>query len=250
MTLLSVAALHVRYGAAVALRGVALQVAPGEVVALLGANGAGKSTLMKAVIGLLRPASGSIGFAGQPIGQLPPNRRARLGIGFCPEGRRTFPGLTVEENLLVACWAGRPVRAQRTNAVFTLFPALAQRRTTPAWQLSGGQQQMLAIGRSLMNAPRLLLLDEPSLGLSPRLTDEVLNRIPAVAAGGTAVLLAEQNVVKALQVCTRAVVLRAGQVAAEGPAGALANDDSVRAAFLGSAPPPGSAGLPPAPGAC
>ncbi len=231
--ILSVEDLVVRYGGVPALRGVSLQVAANEAVALLGANGAGKSTLMQAVIGL-RPASGGrVLFDGRPLDALRADRRARLGIGFCPEGRRTFPGLTVQENLFVACWGNRRTRAQRTAAMFALFPALAERRSTLAWQLSGGQQQMLAIGRSLMDAPRLLLLDEPSLGLSPRLTDEVLDRIPAIVAGGTAILLAEQNAAKALRVCTRAVVLKLGQVAAAGPAADLAASDEVRAAFLG-----------------
>jgi branched-chain amino acid transport system ATP-binding protein len=231
--LLSVEALEVRYGAVAALRGATIAVAANEAVALLGANGAGKSTLMKAVIGLLRPSGGRILFDGRPIEALRADRRARLGIGYCPEGRRTFPGLTVRENLAVACWGNARLRAQRTDAMFALFPALAERQGTLAWQLSGGQQQMLAIGRSLMDAPRLLLLDEPSLGLSPLLTDAVLGRIPAIVAGGTAVLLAEQNAAKALQICTRAVVLKLGQVAAEGPAADLAASDDVRAAFLG-----------------
>ena len=231
--ILTVDALEVRYGSVPALHGVGLHVAPGEAVALLGANGAGKSTLMKTVMGLLNPSAGRILFDGRPLGAMRTDRRARLGIGFCPEGRRTFPGLTVRENLCVACWGTARVRAQRLDATFALFPALASRQSTPAWQLSGGQQQMLAIGRSLMDAPRLLLLDEPSLGLSPRLTDEVLGRIPGIAAGGTAVLLAEQNAAKALRLCSRAVVLNLGRVTAEGPAAALAASDTVRAAFLG-----------------
>jgi branched-chain amino acid transport system ATP-binding protein len=202
-------------------------------VALLGANGAGKSTLMKAIIGLLHPTAGRILFDGQPLDALRADRRARLGIGYCPEGRRTFPGLTVRENLAVACWGSALVREQRIAAMFDLFPALGERQATLAWQLSGGQQQMLAIGRSLMDAPRWVLLDEPSLGLSPRLTDEVLGRIPAIVAGGTAVLLAEQNVAKALGVCSRAVVLKLGRVAAAGRAADLAASDDIRAAFLG-----------------
>jgi branched-chain amino acid transport system ATP-binding protein len=233
MSLLSVAALEVRYGAAPALRAVGFTVAANEAVALLGANGAGKSTLMKAVIGLLRPSAGRILFDGARVEAMRADRRARLGIGFCPEGRRVFPGLTVYENLAVACWSSARTRAQRIDAMYALFPVLAARRTTLAWKLSGGQQQMLAIGRSLMDAPRLLLLDEPSLGLSPLLTDEVLGRIPAIVAGGTAVLLAEQNAAKALQICTRAIVLRLGQITAIGPAAALAASDEVRTAFLG-----------------
>ena len=231
--ILSVEALDVRYGSVPALRGVSLQVAAGEAVALLGANGAGKSTLMKAVIGLLRPSAGRILFDGRGLDEVRADRRARLGIGYCPEGRRTFPGLTVRENLSVACWGSARIRGQRIDAMFALFPVLAERQATLAWQLSGGQQQMLAIGRALMDAPRLLLLDEPSLGLSPRLTDEVLDRIPGIAAGGTAVLLAEQNAAKALRVCARAVLLKLGRVTAEGGAADLAANDDVRAAFLG-----------------
>jgi branched-chain amino acid transport system ATP-binding protein len=231
--LLTIEALDVRYGAVPALHGIGLTVGANEAVALLGANGAGKSTLMKSVIGLLRPTGGRIVFDARPIDALRADKRARLGIGYCPEGRRVFPGLTVLENLAVACWGNACVRAQRTDQMFALFPALGERRATLAWKLSGGQQQMLAIGRSLMDAPRLLLLDEPSLGLSPRLTDEVLGRIPAIVAGGTAVLLAEQNVAKALQVCTRAMVLKLGHVAATGHANDLAASNEIRAAFLG-----------------
>ena len=233
MTLLSVEALEVSYGTAPALHGVTIEVAANDAVAVLGANGAGKSTLMKAIIGLQRPYAGRIVFDGQVLGKMRVDRRARLGIGYCPEGRRSFPGLTVRENLSVACWGSASVRMQRLAAMFEMFPALADRQTVAAWQLSGGQQQMLAIGRSLMDAPRLLLLDEPSLGLSPRLTDEVLGRIPAIVAGGTSVLLAEQNAAKALQVCSRAIVLKLGRVTLQGPSRDLAASDEIRAAFLG-----------------
>ena len=233
MTVLSVRALDVSYGATAALRGVALAVAANEAVALLGANGAGKSTLMKAIIGLQRPLAGRIMFDGQDIGAMRADRRARLGIGYCPEGRRIFPGLTVRENLCVACWGSANVRMQRLDAMFEMFPTLGERQSTLGWQLSGGQQQMLAIGRSLMDAPKLLLLDEPSLGLSPRLTDEVLGRIPAIVAGGASVLLAEQNAAKALQVCSRAVVLKLGRVTLQGASHDLAASDEIRAAFLG-----------------
>ena len=231
--LLEVDGIEVHYGGVAALRGVSLRVEPGQAVALLGANGAGKSTLMKAVMGLLRTRAGQIRFDGRPLGALPPERRARLGVGYCPEGRRTFPGLQVRENLQVACWDGAAARARRVEEVFALFPALRAKADHPAWQLSGGQQQMLAIGRSLMGRPRLLLLDEPSLGLSPVLTDEVIARIPTITGGGTAVLLAEQNAAKALGVCDRAWVLRTGQVVGQGPAAELARSPDVRRAFLG-----------------
>ena len=231
--LLKIDAIEVRYGGVAALRDVSLRVEAGQAVALLGANGAGKSTLMKAVMGLLRTQSGQIRFDGRPFGTLSPQRRARLGVGYCPEGRRTFAGLQVRENLLVACWESAAERARRLEEMFVLFPALRAKADHPAWQLSGGQQQMLAIGRSLMGRPRLLLLDEPSLGLSPVLTDEVIARIPIITAGGTAVLLAEQNAAKALSVCGQAWVLQTGRVVGQGEAAVLARSPEIRRAFLG-----------------
>ncbi|MBX3551460.1 MAG: ABC transporter ATP-binding protein [Pseudolabrys sp.] len=230
---LDIEQIEVRYGGVTALRDVSLQVAPGQAVALLGANGAGKSTLLKTVIGLMRARTGDVRFDGRSIAGLPPQRRARLGVGYCPEGRRTFPGLQVRENLMVACWEGRAERERRVEEMFSLFPALRQKADHLAWQLSGGQQQMLAIGRSLMGRPRLLLLDEPSLGLSPVLTDEVIGRIPAIKQTGTAILLAEQNAAKALAVCDHAYVLQTGKVVGAGPAGELARSADVRKAFLG-----------------
>jgi branched-chain amino acid transport system ATP-binding protein len=231
--LLRLTGLEVAYGAIPALRGIDLTVAAGEAVALLGANGAGKSTLIKAVMGFLRPSAGEIVFAGVSLAGLPIERRARLGLGLCPEGRRVFPGMTVEENLEVASAEAAAVRRRRIDAVYAVFPQLAEKRRARGWTLSGGQQQMLAIGRALMGAPRLLLLDEPSLGLSPRLVSEVLDRVRDVVRTGTAVLLAEQNVAKALAVADRAYLLQVGAVVGEGPAGALATSDAVRRAFLG-----------------
>ena len=232
--LLELAAVQVRRGAGLALHGCTLSLAAGRSIAVLGANGAGKSTLMQALIGLLPISAGTIRFRGVGIATLPSAARARLGIGYCPEGRRVFPGLTVGENLEMACWAGRAERRRRLDRAFGLFPALAELRTRPAWTLSGGQQQMLAIGRSLMNAPALLLLDEPSLGLSPALARTVLQRLPGIAAGGTAILLAEQNAALALAVCDRALLLRNGVMVEEGPTASLARSDAVRQAFLGA----------------
>jgi branched-chain amino acid transport system ATP-binding protein len=232
--LLAVDGLEVRYGGLVAVQRIGFDVAPGEAVALLGANGAGKSTVMKAVIGLLRPQAGRIAFDGIPIAALRTDRRARLGIGYCPEGRRVFPGLTVRENLAVASWENAAARERRMDEMFAAFPMLAERQRSLAWQLSGGQQQMLAIGRSLMNRPRLLLLDEPSLGLSPKLVDAVFGRIAGIVASGTSVLLAEQNAARALEVCARAVVLQLGRVTRAGRSAELAASDAIRAAFLGS----------------
>jgi branched-chain amino acid transport system ATP-binding protein len=231
--LLRLSGLRVAYGAIPALRGVDLVVGAGEAVALLGANGAGKSTLIRAVMGFLRPARGEIVFAGESLAGLPIERRARLGLGLCPEGRRVFPGMTVDENLEVASAEGAAARRRRIDAVYAVFPQLADKRRALGWTLSGGQQQMLAIGRALMGAPRLLLLDEPSLGLSPRLTSEVLTRVRDIVRAGTAVLLAEQNVAKALAVSDRAYLLQVGVVVGEGPAATLATSDAVRRAFLG-----------------
>ncbi|HLI12298.1 MAG TPA: ABC transporter ATP-binding protein [Alphaproteobacteria bacterium] len=231
--LLNVTSLTVAYRQAVALDAASLVVRDGEIVALLGANGAGKSTLLKAVMGFLAPSAGEIVLAGHRLGGLPIERRVRLGLGYCPEGRRIFPGLTVRENLEVAARLKRLARARRLEAAFAVFPALRQQADIRAWQLSGGQQQMLAIGRALMGEPRLLLIDEPSLGLAPRLTAELLERIHTIAAGGTAVLLAEQNVARALAICDRAYLLETGRVRREGRARELAVSDDARKAFLG-----------------
>ena len=198
------------------LAGVSLEVGAGELVALLGANGAGKSTLLAAIIGELGIASGAILLDGRDLAGLPPHRRARLGIGYCPAGRRVFPGMSVDDHLDVACFADSAERARRKRAAMELFPQLGQHRDAPAWRLSGGQQQMLAIARALMTGPRLLVLDEPSLGLAPVLVDELMQRLSTVAQGGAAVLLAEQNLGAALRVADRAIVLAAGQVAAAG----------------------------------
>ncbi len=231
--LLQVETLSVAYGPVRALTGVSLHVAAGEAVALVGANGAGKSTLFKSLIGLLRPLDGQILFQGRPIQLLAVERRARLGLGYAPEGRRVFPGLTVRENLEVASRRGAGGRGKLLDRVFTLFPALAERQAAIGWQLSGGQQQMLAIGRALMTEPELLLLDEPSLGLSPRLAGEVLRHVGEIAASGVAVLLAEQNVAQSLACCSRGYVLEVGQVALSGKSGELLRSDAVRNAYLG-----------------
>jgi branched-chain amino acid transport system ATP-binding protein len=232
--LLEIEDLHVAYGAVSALKGVTLSVQYGEAVALVGANGAGKSTLFKSIIGFLRPLSGRLRFLDRDIVRFSPERRARLGLGYAPEGRRVFPGLTVRENLEVAAFANNSERARRLEQSFALFPQLAERQNQLAWQLSGGQQQMLAIGRALMGRPQLLLLDEPSLGLSPKLADEVLNSVKTIVKDGTAILLAEQNVRKALSCCDRAYVLEIGNVALSGTTSALRNAEEVRKAFLGA----------------
>jgi branched-chain amino acid transport system ATP-binding protein len=231
--LLRVERLHVRYDAVTALRDVTVTVNSNEAVALIGANGAGKSTLFKSIMGFLKPAAGSISFAGRPLAHLRPERRAHLGLGYCPEGRRVFPGLTVRENLEVAVTGPRGTRADLVDHAFELFPALAERRAALGWQLSGGQQQMLAIARALMGRPRLLLLDEPSLGLAPKLVDDVLKQVRTIVASGTSVLLAEQNVTKALACCERAYLLEVGTVALAGMAAELQGAWEVKKAYLG-----------------
>jgi branched-chain amino acid transport system ATP-binding protein len=213
--------------------GASVRVAAGEVVTLLGANGAGKSTLLRTVMGML-PGRGNIRLAGEPIGTLTPAARARRGLGYVPEGRRLFPGMSVRDTLLVGCREDTPTAKRRLVEILALFPALAPRRDTPAWQLSGGQQQMLAIGRALMGAPKLLLLDEPSLGLAPVVVDELLARLRGLAAGGTAVLLAEQGVARALGVADRAYVLALGRVVAEGTPGEVRRGNVLQQAFLGA----------------
>lgn len=232
--LLEIEGLQVAYGAVAALDGITMAVDAAEAVALVGANGAGKSTLFKAIIGLLQPRSGLLRFDGRDVLGMRPERRARLGLGYAPEGRRLFPGLTVQENLEVAAFCGPLERERRLDRAFALFPQLGERRNQLGWQLSGGQQQMLAISRALMGEPRLLLLDEPSLGLSPKLADEVLGAIGSIVANGTAVFLAEQNVARALQCCDRAYVLEIGRVTLAGDTASLRDTEKIRRAYLGA----------------
>ena len=231
--LLSITELAAGYGAITALHGISLEVHAGEAVALVGANGAGKSTLMKCIMGLVAARAGSLMFGGADLAHRRIPDRAKLGIGYSPEGRRVFPGLTVHENLLVASRDSDGGRG-KADEIYRIFPALEEKRHALGWSLSGGQQQMLAIGRALMLSPKLLLLDEPSLGLSPVLTNDVLNRIRQITAAGTAVLLAEQNVHKALSVSHRAYVIRLGRIVTQGPAQALLDDASLQQAFLGA----------------
>jgi branched-chain amino acid transport system ATP-binding protein len=233
MALLTVSGLTARYGQITALEGVSLEIGAGEAVALLGANGAGKSSLLNCIIGFVEPAAGAIALDGAPLARVPIADRCRRGLGYSPEGRRVFPGMTVRENLEVASRAPRRATEALIEEVFSVFPGLRQKEHTMSWQLSGGQQQMLAIGRALMTQPRLLLLDEPSLGLSPLLTNEVLGQVAAIVARGTAVLLAEQNVARALAVTSRAYVLQTGRVVAEGESAGLRHNPLIREAFLG-----------------
>ncbi len=231
--LLEVRSAVVGYGQITALHGVDIEVRAGEAVAVLGANGAGKSTLLNSIVGFVEPRAGTILLDGEPLSGLRPEARVRLGLGYCPEGREVFPGLTVHENLEVACSARIAERKRRIDEVFEIFPQLAQHDRVLGWKLSGGQQQMLAIGRALMGKPRLLLLDEPSLGLSPLLVRDVLDRVKDIVAQGTAVLLAEQNVSKALKICDRAYVLKVGHVVQSGPSADLLQGEQMKKAFLG-----------------
>lgn len=233
--LLSVRGVTAYYDDFQALWGVDLDVREGEVVTLLGANGAGKSTTLRVISGLLRPASGSVWFDGQDITGVPAHRIVELGIAHVPEGRQLFPMMSVEENLLLGRRIPR-VRARRQEhlaRMVELFPILGERRRQIAGTLSGGEQQMLAIARALMSEPRLLLLDEPSLGLAPRVTEEVFAAVRAIAAQGVTVLLVEQNVLEALEISDRGYVIEHGRIVRAGSASELARDSAIREAYLG-----------------
>jgi branched-chain amino acid transport system ATP-binding protein len=233
--MLEVRDLQVSYGAAPALWGVSLDLRQGELLCVVGPNGAGKTTLINTLAGVLRARGGRIAFEGQDITTLPAHRYCEAGIAIVPEGRRLFGSMSVLENLEIGSIlpAAKARRAQSLEAVLTLFPALKVKLEQAAGELSGGQQQMVAIGRALMARPRLLLLDEPSLGLSPLIVNEMFTTIRRVHAEGTAVLLVEQNVAMALRVADRAYVLEEGRIAAEGTAGDLMQRDEVRRAYLG-----------------
>ncbi|MCX7366944.1 MAG: ABC transporter ATP-binding protein [Alphaproteobacteria bacterium] len=232
--MLEVTALRAGYGAIEILRGVDLAVGAGEIVALLGSNGAGKSTLNNNISGLYRPFGGSIRFEGKEIGGAPSTRIVAAGLVQVPEGRRVFPNLTVRENLEMGSYRrGKAARAQNLDRVTAIFPRLKERWTQFAGTLSGGEQQMLAIGRGLMGEPKLLILDEPSLGLSPILVEEMFALIARINADGLAILLVEQNVVQSLAVAHRAYVLENGRIALSGKAAELAEHPELRKAYLG-----------------
>jgi len=223
------------YGRIQALRDVSLEVPAGSVVALLGANGAGKTTTLRVISGLLRPTAGAVYFDGRRIDRLPPEAIVRLGVAHVPEGRQVFADLTVGENLILGAYARRDRRniSADLERVFNLFPVLRERRKQLAGTLSGGEQQMLAIGRALMARPRLLLLDEPSLGLAPMVVREIFRTIRRINADGTTVLLVEQDANRALQVAHTAYVLRTGQVVLAGPAAELRRNEALRRSYLG-----------------
>jgi branched-chain amino acid transport system ATP-binding protein len=233
--LLEIENLVARYGRITALNGISLTVGEGEIVTLIGANGAGKTTTLRAISGLVRPASGSIRFNGREIDRLSPSQIVRAGIGHAPEGRHVFPRMTVRENLELGAYTRR-VRseiADETARVLDIFPRLKERYAQKAGTMSGGEQQMLAIGRAMMSRPRLLLLDEPSLGLSPKLVQTIFVVIREINARGTTILLIEQNARQALAVASRGYVLEVGSIAHSGAASSLAASEAVRAAYLG-----------------
>jgi branched-chain amino acid transport system ATP-binding protein len=237
MPLLELKNVASHYGSVQALKGVSLSVEPGEIVTLLGANGAGKSTTLRNISGLIAPTSGEILFDGQPINQIGPEKIVRMGLAHVPEGRRIFPGLTVRENIMIGATArGHVPRKQLSDAVeemYAIFPDLRRLSDALGWSLSGGQQQMLAVARGLMSRPRLLLLDEPSLGLAPIIVQQLFATIRAIRSQGTTVLLVEQNANMALSVADRGYVLSTGTVIVEGTPRELLGNEEVRAAYLG-----------------
>ena len=234
--LLQAEGLQLAYGEISACRDVSLHVELGEIVTLIGANGAGKSTTLRAVAGALLPRAGSIHFRGHDITRLPSYERTKLGISLVPEGRRVFPFLTVRENLELGAFKYRKEGAKvrsLMDKVFDMFPRLRERRSQNAGTLSGGEQQMLALGRAIMSEPHLVCLDEPSLGLAPMVVQDIFRTIKAINAAGTSVLLVEQNARYALETASRGYVLQTGSIIASGPCSTLRNDDRVRQAYLG-----------------
>jgi branched-chain amino acid transport system ATP-binding protein len=232
--LLTVTGLRTGYGATEILRGVDLAVHAGEVVAVLGSNGAGKSTLNRTISGVMRPWQGDIRFTGIPIGKVRPAEIVARGLIHVPEGRRIFPNMSVRENLdLGAYRRGGARKRDNRNKVFSIFPRLAERQRQNAGTLSGGEQQMLAIGRGLMAEPRLLILDEPSLGLSPLLVEELFALIKRINAEGIALLLVEQNVVQSLEVARRAYILDNGRFVLQGSAAEIRDNPDLKRAYLG-----------------
>ena len=231
--LLQVEDIEVRYGAIRALKGVSFEVSEGEVVALLGANGAGKTTTQKTVSGMLQPSLGQIIFDGERIDGIPPHKLISMGICHVPEGRRVFPRMTVHENLEMGAFRFKRPDTQVFNRVLELFPRLGERIKQPAGTLSGGEQQMLAIGRALMGKPRLLLLDEPSMGLAPLIVKQIFDIVREINSTGVTVLIVEQNAAQALALTNRAYVLETGELVLSGTGRELLADDRVRAAYLG-----------------
>ena len=234
MSLLKVEDVHVYYGAIHAIKGISFEVNQGEIVTLIGANGAGKSTTLNTVVGLLRPRSGHIEFDGKSIVGFPASKMVSLGMALCPEGRRIFQQMTVRENLEMGGYSRPAAEIQKSmDDVFTRFPRLKEREKQVAGTLSGGEQQMLAMGRALMSKPKLLMLDEPSMGLAPILVEQIFDIIKELHAAGTTILLVEQNAQMALSIADRAYVLGTGRITMSGSAADVLADDRVRATYLG-----------------
>jgi branched-chain amino acid transport system ATP-binding protein len=234
--LLTITNLHVYYGAIRALEGISLEVQQGEIVTMIGANGAGKSTTIRSISGLVRPREGAILFEGQPLHRLPPHQIVKLGVGQSPEGRRVFANMTVRENIELGAFTRDRHKAEVRSdmeRMFELFPRLKERQSQSAGTLSGGEQQMLAISRALMSRPRLLLLDEPSLGLAPFLVQSIFRIIQDINRDGVTVLLVEQNANQALRIAHRGYVLETGRVVLAESASDLLKNDQVRKAYLG-----------------
>jgi branched-chain amino acid transport system ATP-binding protein len=232
-TLLDVVDIEVRYGAIRALKGISFHVGEGEIVALLGANGAGKTTTQKTVSGMLRPTLGSITYAGKRIDGIPAHELIRLGICHVPEGRHVFPRMTVHENLEMGAFRFKKIDQADLDRVFELFPRLKEREKQLGGTLSGGEQQMLAIGRALMGKPRLLLLDEPSMGLAPLIVAQIFEILREINSAGVTVLLVEQNAAQALTLADRGYVLETGELVLDGTGSELLADERIRAAYLG-----------------
>lgn len=235
MAMLEVKDIEVYYGMIQALKGISFEVNEGEVIALIGANGAGKTTTLHTITGLLAPKKGSVVFEGQDITKVPAHKIVSLGMAHVPEGRRVFAELSVYQNLKMGAYTRKDKDeiAKTLEMVYKRFPRLEERKNQLAGTLSGGEQQMLAMGRALMSHPKIIVMDEPSMGLSPILVNEIFDIIKEVSAGGTTVLLVEQNAKKALSIADRAYVLETGKIVLEGNAKELMNDDSIKKAYLG-----------------
>ena len=235
MAMLQVTDLKVNYGVIQAIKGVSFEVNEGEVIALIGANGAGKTTILHTVTGLIAPKSGKIEFEGKDITKMPAHKIVTLGMAHVPEGRRVFADLSVYENLLMGAFKRKDKDeiAKTLEMVYKRFPRLRERKNQVAGTLSGGEQQMLAMGRALMSHPKILLMDEPSMGLSPLFVNEIFDIIKEVSASGTTVLLVEQNAKKALSIADRAYVLETGKIVLDAAADVLMNDPSIKKAYLG-----------------
>lgn len=235
MAMLEIKDLEVYYGMIQAIKGISFEVNEGEVIALIGANGAGKTTILHTISGLIAPKKGSITFEGQEITKIPAHKIVENGLAQVPEGRRVFPSLSVLQNLKLGAYTRKDKKEidDTLKMIYERFPRLEERKNQPAGTLSGGEQQMLAMGRALMSKPRIILMDEPSMGLSPIFVNEIFDIIQKVSAGGTTVLLVEQNAKKALSIADRGYVLETGKIVLEGKASELLNDESVKKAYLG-----------------